>query len=703
MTIFTSRFTAGATALVIGFLTIGSASAQTASDTLTWVSGNSSNNHVSELDWSQLQSFLLNTDSSAYSSLVSFAFRTNTCSADDVGTEIIAADTNRDWLTIYTDADNYAVGTVFCDSSVSGCPASPEGLSIGTGGTLAVVSTGQGNSTPSITLLDDAGCPEPGGAVDPSKPYPYENPRSTGPICFGSDGTCDFYPDRITDSAFVKVPGGGLTIGDLIVIGNPGTVAYIPAEDLPPADQRKAPRVTVANILADTAALGGDVTSGAWVTATGGAGAAGTDSETEDFVVTVTGGIVKVLRWRKDGNGDPILIDNPAPALFSSPLGNGPLGITAGVLGDKTYLGLARRNQGTLNRCELDVEFGRIVGIGGDDIAACDSIQDAQSPQDIIINTDVLNAEDCDTDAADGDGQIGCEFNRTVRVIYTQDTTANQEVAADIRVLEVPCDLRPPLSFADLGLPGDYSVPYHTWPIPLGDDGSCIYVYADFEDDIDITAGNWIWSDVLLSDLFDELGPCWQERFEQVYHPNRNSDPADQIPYGDLGVLYPIDVVCQNPPGGLKREFSPSIFGKSSFLARLDDGSRSALRNIDKDIKDEAARRYSALIDIVESSNLEATPQAAILAALSPAGNSIKKKEFATASDQVDAAIVNAIASENPGAFTAAGVRSTLYGDVLGLALNLSYFLWDVGNYPGRYCPPIDLSNVGVTCTGKTP
>ena len=76
------------------------------------------------------------------------------------------------------------------------------------------------------------------------------------------------------------------------------------------------------------------------------------------------------------------------------------------------------------------------------------------------------------------------------------------------------------------------------------------------------------------------------------------------------------------------------------------------------------------------------------------------KKKFDEASDRVDAAIVSEI-YENPAFGT--GVPETLYGDVFGLALNLSYFLWEVGNYPGAYCPPVDLSEVGVTCTGKTP
>jgi hypothetical protein len=79
----------------------------------------------------------------------------------------------------------------------------------------------------------------------------------------------------------------------------------------------------------------------------------------------------------------------------------------------------------------------------------------------------------------------------------------------------------------------------------------------------------------------------------------------------------------------------------------------------------------------------------------------IKKKKFADASDVVDAAIVYQIYENTE--FEASGVRPTLYGDVFGLALNLSYFLWEVGNYPGVYCPPVDLSAVGVSCGTKSP
>ena len=39
--------------------------------------------------------------------------------------------------------------------------------------------------------------------------------------------------------------------------------------------------------------------------------------------------------------------------------------------------------------------------------------------------------------------------------------------------------------------------------------------------------------------------------------------------------------------------------------------------------------------------------------------------------------------------------------DVAGLALNLSYFLWEVG-FEGIYCPPIPTLPT-VTCTGKSP
>jgi hypothetical protein len=691
-----ARLQAAPLAVLVNLLALNWAYAQSAS-TLEWVSGNSANNQVSELDWGGLQSLLLNTDANSYSSLVSFAFRTNTCN-DSVGTEILAADTNRGWLVRYTDADNYAAGAVFCDDATPGCPARPEGLSIAQDGKLAVVSTGQGGTSPSVTILDEAAC---GG--DPlAKPYPYENPRSTGPICLGSNGVCDSYPDRITDSAFVRVPGGGLNPGDLVIVANPGTVAYIPAEDLPLATQASTPSFTVATVLADVE-LGGDVTSGAFVTGTGGAGALGTDSESEDFLVTVTGGVVKVLRWRKDASGDPQLAQNPPPSLFTGPLGNGPLGITAGVLGDKTYVGLARRNQGTLERCELSVINGRIDGVGSYDIAQCDSIQDAQNPQDIIVNTDVLTAEDCDLDTSDG-GQIGCKFSKTVQIAFTQNTFPFQNIAADIRIIEVPCDLQPPVHFDALGLPGDYTIPYHTVPISLGDDQSCIYVYANFEDDVDITAGNWIWSDVLLSELLDELQECRIERFQQVYHPDCGDLPCtsdDEVPFGNAGVLYPIDVVCQNPPGGLKRDNSPSVFGASLFLNRLDDGSRQALRGIDKDTKDESIRRYGALTDIVQSSALSDATKDAILGALAPAETLIKKKKFADASDVVDAAIVYQIYENTE--FEASGVRPTLYGDVFGLALNLSYFLWEVGNYPGVYCPPVDLSAVGVSCGTKSP
>ncbi len=703
-----SRSMTAASMVVLAFClaALGPASART----LEWVSGNSANNHVSELDWEQLQSLLLNTDSSDYSSLVSFAFRTNTC-GNDVGTEILAADTNRGWLVRYTADDNYADGTVFCDSSIAGCPARPEGLSIAQDGKLAVASSGQGSSTPSVTIMDEAAC---GGG--PAKPFPYENPRSTGPICFGSNGTCASYPDSITDTAFVRVPGGGFNVGDLIIVANPGTVAYIKAGDLPAAGQ-PTPAHTVATTLASSV-LGGNVTSGAWVTGTGGAGAAATFSLSEQFVVTVSGGIVKILRWQKDASGNPILEtgSGPLPLLFSSPLGNGPLGITAGALADRSYIGLSRRNQGTLNRCEIDVSATGIADANGAspgllDISSCDSIQDAQNPQDIILNTDVLAAEDCDANVNDGDndGLPGCVFNKTVRLTYTQDTTSDQNVAADIRIIEVDCSVRPPLTFAQLGLPGDYSVPYHTWPISLGDDQSCIYVYADFEDDIDISAGNFIFSDVLIGDLLDELVTCRVERFEQVYHPERGSSDPDEMPYGDSGVLYPIDTVCQNPPGGLKRDNSPSIFGVNSFLLRLEDGSRQATRGIDKDIKDEASYRYDALVTLISDSTLGNTAKSAILAALSPVATSIKKKKFGEASDLVDAAVVNAIApeAEDGGAFKVAGVPATLYGDVLGLSLNLSYFLWEVGNYPGHYCPPeYDgenlLADVGVMCTGKT-
>ena len=219
--------------------------------------------------------------------------------------------------------------------------------------------------------------------------------------------------------------------------------------------------------------------------------------------------------------------------------------------------------------------------------------------------------------------------------------------------------------------------------------------------------GEVIYTDALVENLFPELGTCREELYTIVYHPDRDAGGPGEIPYGNGGVLYPIDNVCQNPPLGLKRDNSPTIFGRNAFLARKASGSRSDLRGIDKDIKNEAQARLAALLDVIAFGMSEAAPydvaKAQITALLEAAESLIKRKKWDEASDQVDLAILAIEAQRvSPGAFSAdAGVRATLYGDVAGLALNLSYFLWEVG-FEGIYCPPIPTLPT-VTCTGKSP
>jgi len=498
--------------LLVGYLISASAVAQTA-DQLQWVYGNSANNQISVPNWELGVSEQLNTDANQYASLRSFVFRANTCDAQ-IGIEILAADTNRDWLVRYTSADDYAVGDVFCDSTTAGCPARPEGMSIASDGRLAAASTGSGGSVPAVTLFDPVPCEE----TNPPATFPFQLPRSTGQICLGSNGVCGTNVVSVVDTTFVRVPGGGLNTGDLLVLtSGPASLAYIAADDLPPPDQTQTPAFTVATPIADATDLGGGVTSMTTVPGTGGAGDANTNSQSEDTLVTVTGGGVKVLRFQKGLDGTPTLTGTPAD-LFTQSLGNGPLGITAGIVQSQTFVGLARRNEGTVNRYELFVDgaTGNITNIPIDP-AVGDAIQDGQNPQDIAIQSEVLNAEDCDVflEPEFPDDQIGCEFPAS-RETFTQDTTPEQSIASDIRAVPVPCDLEPPVDFFDLGLadqPGEFVIPYHTLPIPLGDDQSCVYVYAAFTDDITMEHGEVIYTDALVESLFPELGTCREELF----------------------------------------------------------------------------------------------------------------------------------------------------------------------------------------------
>src|SRR5690606_23657867 len=193
----------------------------------------------------------------------------------------------------------------------------------------------------------------------------------------------------------------------------------------------------------------------AFVPGTAGIGAEFTASESEDLLVTLTGGRVLKLTFQLSGGAVALKPTNQPGAtplerrVVIAGLGNGPLGVAAGTRDEHTYAVIADRQQGTFFRYGLHVNRDGFLclraprlGFEPTPEVPCDAggtlnvaslATGVQNPYGAAINSDAYSAEECSRSAG------GCQIRRTVELLFSDEILGeDQTVFANIYVINDP-------------------------------------------------------------------------------------------------------------------------------------------------------------------------------------------------------------------------------------------------------------------------
>ena len=619
------------------------------------VGGNSANNQVFYLDFLAEKAVRIDADATGRSSLRSFEFFKNTCAKR---LDLVAADTNRGELLLYRNS----VGAALVNSCNDGsCPARPDGLSSSNERLMAVADTGTAGTIPALWFYEPKDC-----GVESGDPWPFESPRTGGQLLVGTGGAATPVTG-IADTEFVKVLGGGLDAGDLLVITTgPAAIARVPREDIS-ALLSSGGSLAAAQILADENDFGGQEPTGmAFVPGTAGIGSASDNvSESEDILETLSGGTVLKLTFKQDAQTARTVVAEP----FLEGLGNGALGIAAGTRDDDTFMVIADRNQGKFLRYTLDViidpEDGA-VSLGLPDQMPRAIASDVQNPQGVAFNSDAYDASKCDA------GEGGCRIRRTVDLEFTQDLQTQAGFSTIFANIFVVPDTRKgrgeTLKLSEVSSEFDdrLEVPASCTGFSLPDDpNASVLVVLNINNDVAIEAGEFVQTRELVNQIIPQLGKCGDTGARLFYHPD-----AFGATEPEQGVLYDTTYSCENPSRSISREYSPVVICADAFYGALNTKGKGSFSK--KAIQAEVNQRADYLQAVV--TELAATDPGladTLFLHIDNARQFVKRSDYLAVSAEFRAGAETVAASKS--SITDSG-RASLYGDLLGRFLALAFF-----------------------------
>lgn len=616
------------------------------------VGGNSANNQIFYLDFAAGAALRLDTDATGRSSVRSFEFFKNSCAKR---LDLVAADTNRSELLLYENSRGAEI-VAPCDGGF--CPQRPDGLSSSNERLMAVAQTGAGGTVPSVWFYAPQECGAAGS-------WPFKPPVDGGQFLAGAGGAATPV-GGIADTEFVKVLGGGLDAGDLLVItSSPATISRVPREQIA-ALVAGTGALGAAQVLADASAFGGSQPTGmAFVPGTAGIGADDGLSESEDLLVTLSGGTVLKLTFKQDRAGNATV----ETSSFLAGLGNGALGIAAGTRDDDTYMLIADRNQGKFLRYRLDVAANGDLSLPGAMPESIDS--GVQNPQGVTFNSDAYDASRCDASAG------GCRIRRTVELQFTQDLQELKGLSTLFANIFVVPDTRNgrggTLKLSDVSSEFDeaFEVPPSCVGFPLPDDpAASVLVVLNINNDVEVTAGQYVQTRELVQNIIPQLGDCNETGARLFYHP----DPGP-LGFGpsepEQGLLYDTTYSCVNPSRSISRAYSPIVVCADAFYGALNTKGKGSISR--KAIQAEVSQRIDFLQVIVDELAVTSAVRAAELSAhLEAARNLVKRTDYAGVSRELTLGAELVAAAK--GELTSGNTRPTLYGDLLGRFLALAFF-----------------------------
>jgi hypothetical protein len=662
--------------------------AEDAPQVLDFVGGNSSNNALLWLNFGETgpAAVQLNDDANTRTSLRSFEFFKNNCGVN-LQLDVIAADTNRGEIIIYPTGRGISSPLPCAEGACPG-PARPDGLSSSNERLLAAAETGTAGTVPGVWIYEP-GC----FGAEPQFESLYGGQLLTaeGPVT------------GIADTEFVRVLGGGLTAGDLLVLtSNPTTIARVRAADIRNLRENGQALTTAgapAEVLVGSSFFGGSSPTGmAFVPGTAGIGGKDTPSESEDLLVTLSGGSVLRITFTQDTS---TLARGFTQEIFVDGLGNGPLGIAAGTRNDKTYMIVADRQQGRFYRYELFVEPDGNLPPPLDGYVP-DEIKDGvQNPQGVAINSDFYSAANC----ASG---TGCEIRRTAELQFiTELDLKDNSVFANIFVVPDTPDLRDRRGFLQLSQVSDefdpkFLVPPSCRGFPLPDDPSTsVLVVLGINTDVRLGAGEFAQTTERANQIIAELGECTVTGARLYYHPDA-FNPASEP---EKGRLYDTTYHCENPSRSISREYSPIVLCADDFFlqVRSSTSKPKITGKLAKSVQAEVNLRTDNLqvvVNLLGQGVPAVAPgytslQAELSAYLAAAKEHVRRNRYLEASLEYDKGAISVANSK-------ASITSptTLYGDLLGRFLSLAFFTKDslsevTYSVPGAVC---DVESTLASC-----
>jgi hypothetical protein len=659
--------------------------------------GSSSN---SKLHWADFvisdppAAIQLNTDANLSSGFNSVEF--HTCTEPGPRLDILAANTNGGDILLYPGgANRWATASSIC-AGTGTCPARPDGLSSSNAGLLAAANIGTAGTVPELWFYAPSSC----GVFEPGKRSGQFTVAGIGPV------------GEIRDTEYVRVPGGGLEVGDLLVAtANPSTIARVPKADID--NILGGGSLSSAQLLVPPSFFGSAAPAAlAFVPGTSGVGSPedGT-SESEALLVAVPAARILQLRFGQVDYGVGTFQNF---IFFDQELGNGPLGIAAGtgssILGAlETYMVVADRQLGRVIRVKLDVNSSTgALSLAPDPIQSIKS--DLQFPRGVAFNSNAVIASSCM-------GEEGCAIGGAIQLIlpggsggsglstagFSTQQSHGDEDAIVIGELFLVEDTRGTAN-TSLQLPAalgaDFTLPAACRGFDLDDDASTppIVPVVLLTTNVEATPGTLANVQELLSGIFPQLQNC-DETGARLYH---RSDP---------GALFDKTIVCTNPSrsanGGLQ---SPHAACADRFYPI--DLQANQNRSQNEAFKAEVLARVTHLRTVVEALPLSyGALRSELLAKLDslvqtqqPRGPLRQNNRYPTADDYLVASgILSAGAKlvlDAQSTFAAdLALAPNTWGDLLTLWTALAFYTSETGAKVD-FCPLTAIDGIGAHLPG---
>jgi hypothetical protein len=621
---------------------------------LDFVGGNASNSDLLWLDFDSGEAVRLNDDATTRTSLRSIEFFKNTCATR---LDVVATDTRQGRIVLYPNGRGNAIALPCpggqCTSRLDGLSSSNERL-------MAVADAGSISSTPSVWIYAPSDC---------SADLPFQAPKSGGPLSIaGASGPATLVR-RIVDTEFVKVLGGGLGAGDLLVLTtSPTTIARIPHDRIIDLVEGRSTTLGVAEVLVDEAFFGLEIPTGlAFVPATAGIGAADDLSESEDLLVALASGRVLRVTFTQQTT---TLAKGYESEIFVSGLGTGSLGIAAGTRGQDTYMVIADRQQGRFLLYPLDVSVDGTLSPP----STPQTIQaGVQRPQGVAIISDAYAASSCT-------GGQSCIVRRSAGLQFdTQRDLSSNIVLANIFV--VPDAGRDSDGFLSLsGISTEFDTRFRVPPscrgFPLPDEpDTSVLIVLNINTDVTLDPGDFVQTRERLSQIIPQLNdPCEVTGARLYYHPDAfgASEP-------EQGRLYDITYDCSNPSRSIGRGYSPIVICTDPLYREI--------RASAKPIGDELAKKIEAAINLRIDNMLRVIGQLPssltdlrreLSSYLRVAKNLAKSGNYIAAAAELDKGAVAVARAKDVGRFDDPLIApATTYGDLLSRFLALGFFTYE--------------------------